>query len=150
MEYAANGGDQPVDEFFPGPPSLAAGDDPSYPWPSTDGLSGVIFQRSDLKLTDISRGTSNTYLLGEKYLNPDAYSNGSDPSDNENLYAGFDNDNTRCTYYPPHRDRPGYRDTFSFGSAHRAGLNMAYCDASVHFVLYEVDPQVHLQAGSRK
>jgi prepilin-type N-terminal cleavage/methylation domain-containing protein/prepilin-type processing-associated H-X9-DG protein len=150
MDYAANSGDQPVDEFFAGPPTLAAGDDPSYPWPSTDGLSGVIFQRSELKLTDIPRGLGNTYLIGEKYLNPDAYTTGTAASDNENLYTGFDNDNSRCTYYPPHRDRPGYADTFSFGSAHPAGLNMAYCDGSVRYILYGVDPQVHQQAGSRK
>jgi prepilin-type N-terminal cleavage/methylation domain-containing protein len=71
-DYAVNAGDQPVDEFFPGPPSLAAGDAPDYGWPSTDRLTGVIFQRSEISfMTDIPHGTSNTYLLGEKYLNPD-------------------------------------------------------------------------------
>jgi prepilin-type processing-associated H-X9-DG protein len=73
-----------------------------------------------------------------------------DPADNENLFAGFDNDNQRDTYSPPHRDRPGYTDTFSFGSAHPAGLNMAFCDGSVQFISFAIDPQVHSQAGSRK
>src|SRR5262249_784272 len=40
-DYAANSGSQNNDEFFGGPPSLAAGDDPNFPWPSTDGLNGV-------------------------------------------------------------------------------------------------------------
>jgi prepilin-type N-terminal cleavage/methylation domain-containing protein len=150
MDYAANIGDQPSDEFFEGPPSLAAGDDPNYPWKSTDGLSGVIFQRSKLRLLDVRRGTSNTFLLGEKYLNPDAYTTGRDYADNENLYAGFDNDNSRCTYLPPLRDLPGYADTFRFGSAHPAGLNMAHCDGSVQFFSFSVDPQVFAVAGSRK
>jgi hypothetical protein len=48
-------------------------------------------------LTDITHGTSNTFLIGEKYLNPDAYTTGLDFADNENLDAGFDNDNSRCT-----------------------------------------------------
>jgi prepilin-type N-terminal cleavage/methylation domain-containing protein/prepilin-type processing-associated H-X9-DG protein len=148
-DYAANAGDQLLDEFFPGPPTLADGDNPGYPWPSTDGLSGVIFQRSGLRLPQIRHGTSNTYLLGEKYLNPDSYTDGRDGADNESFYSGFDNDNSRCTYYPPRHDRPGSADTFSFGSAHRAGLNMAYCDGSVQFVLFGVDPAVHRQAGSR-
>jgi prepilin-type N-terminal cleavage/methylation domain-containing protein/prepilin-type processing-associated H-X9-DG protein len=149
MDYAANSGNQPIDESFAGPPSLAAGDDPCYPWPSTTGLSGVIFLRSELGLNNISHGTSNTYLIGEKYLNPDHYSTGTDAGDNEDLYAGFDNDNSRCTFLPPQRDRPGYSNTLRFGSAHPVGLNMAYCDGSVHFVLYGVDPEVHQQAGSR-
>jgi prepilin-type N-terminal cleavage/methylation domain-containing protein/prepilin-type processing-associated H-X9-DG protein len=149
MDYAANIGNQPHDEFFAGPPSLADGDSPSYNWPSTAGLSGVIFQRSEFSLTDITRGTSNTYLVGEKYLNPDSYTTGLDTADNENLYTGFDNDNSRCTYYPPLRDRRGYANTFCFGSAHPAGLNMAYCDGSVQFILFSVDPQVFAQAGSR-
>jgi prepilin-type N-terminal cleavage/methylation domain-containing protein len=149
-DYAVNAGDQPVDEFFPGPPSLAVGDSPGFGWPSTDGLTGVVFQRSEISFQDINHGTSNTYLLGEKYLNPDHYTTGEDAADNESLYAGFDNDNTRCTFLPPQRDRPGYTDTFSFGSAHRVGLNMAYCDGSIHFIAFAVDPAVHRQAGSRK
>jgi prepilin-type N-terminal cleavage/methylation domain-containing protein/prepilin-type processing-associated H-X9-DG protein len=149
-DYAACAGDLVVDEFYPGPASLAEGDDPNYGWPSTDNLTGVIFQRSEIRLTDIRHGTSNTYLLGEKYLNPDHYATGSDPSDNENMYTGFNNDNYRCTAYPPLHDRRGYQDTFSFGSAHRAGVNMAYCDGSVQFVYFGVDPEVHRQAGSRR
>ncbi len=97
----------------------------------------------------IPHGTSNTYLIGEKYLNRDHYSDGIDGGDDESLYSGFDNDNSRCTFLPPHRDFPGYTDSLSFGSAHQEGLNMAYCDGSVHFIPYSVDPQVHKQAGSR-
>jgi prepilin-type N-terminal cleavage/methylation domain-containing protein/prepilin-type processing-associated H-X9-DG protein len=150
MDYAANIGDQHTDEFSPGPPDLATGDSPTYGWTDTTGLSGVIFQRSELSLTDITHGASNTFLIGEKYLNPNSYTTGLDTADNENLYAGFDNDNSRCTDQPPMRDRRGYADTFRFGSAHPAGLNMAYCDGSVQFILFSVDPQVFAQAGSRK
>lgn len=150
-DYAGNVGSAPVDEFFGGPPSLAAGDSPTFNWPSTAYLTGVIYQRSEITLTtDITHGTSNTYLIGEKYLNPDNYTTGMDAGDNENLFAGSDNDNSRCTAWPPLRDRPGYANALIFGSAHPSGLNMAYCDGSVHFVTFSVDPQVHLQAGSRK
>ena len=149
-DYAANVGSGPIDEFFVGPPSLADGDSPSFPWPDTSGLTGVIFQRSEINLTDIPRGTSNTYLIGEKYLNPDSYTTGTDGGDNENLYAGADNDNSRCTAGPPLRDRPGYANSLIFGSAHVAGLNMAFCDGSIQFISFAIDPQVHLLAGSRK
>jgi prepilin-type N-terminal cleavage/methylation domain-containing protein/prepilin-type processing-associated H-X9-DG protein len=150
QDYACNVGSAPIDEFFPGPPSLAAGDSASFNWPDTSGLTGVMFQRSEIRLTEIPRGTSNTYMLGEKYLNPDNYATGMDAADNENLYAGADNDNSRCTSGPPLRDRPGYANTLAFGSAHPAGLNMAFCDGSIQFIAFGIDPQVHLLAGSRK
>ena len=35
--------------------------------------TGVMFYHSQLKLSRISDGTSSTYLIGEKYLTPDAY-----------------------------------------------------------------------------
>ena len=128
---------------------MEAGDSPSFKWPNTAFLTGVIFQRSELRLINITHGTSNTYLIGEKYLNPDHYSDGLDMSDNENLYVGFDNDNHRFTSRPPKRDRRADSDEWSFGSAHPVGLNMAYCDGSVHFIPYGIDPQVHMQAGNR-
>jgi prepilin-type N-terminal cleavage/methylation domain-containing protein/prepilin-type processing-associated H-X9-DG protein len=148
-DYAANAGDQAVDEFFGGPGSLAEGDNPNFNWPSTDGLTGVIFQRSELRFKDIPRGSSNVYLLGEKYLNPAAYFTGTDGADNETLYVGFDNDIYRTTHAPPQQDRRGYADTQIFGSAHRAVANMAFCDGSVRAVPFNVDPAVHQMAGSR-
>jgi hypothetical protein len=51
-----------------------------------------MYQRSRVKLKGILRGTSNTYLVGERYLNPANYYNGADGADNEVMYVGFDND----------------------------------------------------------
>jgi prepilin-type processing-associated H-X9-DG protein len=149
-DYAANTGDQAVDEFFGGPGSLAEGDNPGFNWPSTDGLTGVLFQRSELTFGDITRGTSETYLLGEKYLNPAAYFTGTDGADNEDMYVGFDNDIFRSTHAPPQRDTRGYANTQIFGSAHRAVVNMSFCDGSVRAVYFNVNSQVHQAAGSRK
>jgi prepilin-type N-terminal cleavage/methylation domain-containing protein/prepilin-type processing-associated H-X9-DG protein len=148
-DYAANAGDQAPDEIYGGPSSLAQGDDPNYGWPYTGNFTGVIFQRSTVKMTDIQNGTSNTFLAGEKYLNPSAYSNGSDGGDNENMYVGFDNDISRTTDFPPQQDTPGYGNTFIFGSPHTGGLNMLHCDGSVEFVSFGVDPNVFRRAGNR-
>jgi prepilin-type processing-associated H-X9-DG protein len=148
-DYAANAGDQLQDEFFSGPSSFAQGDNPNFNWPSTTNLTGVVFQRSMIKIADIYNGTSNTYLAGDKYMNADHYSDGGDPSDNENMYVGFDNDINRTTFYPPMKDRRGVTNTFAFGSAHPAGLNMLMCDGSVQFVGYDVEPAVQKRAGNR-
>ena len=148
-DYAANCGNQSADELYGGPSSLAQGDSPSYGWPNNSKFNGVVFQRSLIRLTDITRGTSNTYMIGEKYLNPNSYSNGKDGGDNECMYVGMDNDINRTSDYAPMQDKKGHSNTFIWGSAHVSGFNMAYCDGSVHFVSYSVDLGEHQAAGSR-
>jgi prepilin-type N-terminal cleavage/methylation domain-containing protein/prepilin-type processing-associated H-X9-DG protein len=139
-------------ENGPGPGTLADGDKASY-WnqaPYSRKWSGVIYQRSEIRLTDISNGTSNTYMIGEKYLNPVDYTTGQDPADNEHMYIGADNDLNRIVLHVPLQDKRGYQDTRRFGSAHVGGCNMLYCDGRVEIVAYTVDPAVHMRAGDRR
>ncbi len=148
-DYAGNSGSQQANEIYGGPGSLAQGDSPGYGWPNTNGFNGIFFTRSTVNFGQITRGTSNTFLAGEKYLNPLNYYTGADPGDNEAMYVGFDNDINRTTFFPPLQDKPGLTDTFRFGSAHPAGMNMLYCDGSVHFITYDVDPAVWTIQGCR-
>jgi prepilin-type processing-associated H-X9-DG protein len=37
-----------------------------------------------------------------------------------------------------------------FGSAHSGGMNMAFCDGSVHSVIYEIDATVHAMLSDRQ
>jgi len=160
-DYAACAGDQAADEIFGGPSSLAQGLDPAYVWSNTSNFTGVVFQRSTIRMTDITSGSSNVYLVGEKYLNLDSYETGGDPGDNESMYVGMDNDIFRTTdtaltdgTYPtgvpnPLHDRAGYQNTFVFGAAHQEGINMLNCDGSVHFISYGVDPTLFRNSGRR-
>jgi prepilin-type N-terminal cleavage/methylation domain-containing protein/prepilin-type processing-associated H-X9-DG protein len=151
-DYAANLGDINRDENGPGPASPQQGDDPNFwkqPKYSTKDLHGVIFQRSEIKIADITNGTSNTYMLGEKYLNPASYYTQDDESDDECMYIGQDNCVVRCTANPPLQDRRGFQDGYRFGSAHEAGCNMLYCDGRVELVAYTIDKTVHQRAGNR-
>jgi len=148
-DYAINSGSQMFDEFFEGPASLAEGDDPAYTWHDVSSCSGISFERSEIMPDHITDGTSHTIMLGEKYLNPDHYTTGEELSDNENLYTGFNNDNFRCTAFPPMRDRAGLSDPYCFGSRHATGCNFTFCDGSVQTVNYEVDPTVFSYLGNR-
>jgi prepilin-type N-terminal cleavage/methylation domain-containing protein/prepilin-type processing-associated H-X9-DG protein len=151
-DYAANSGDASADQSDAGPPQEASpggGDDPSYPWQSTAGLTGICYLRSRIRVTDITKGTSNVFLVGEKYLAPDAYYTGSDGGDNESMYVGYDNDVYRCTSESPMQDTLGFSDQLRFGSAHPNGLNMVMCDGSVQFVLYSVSLSVWTPQGNR-
>jgi prepilin-type N-terminal cleavage/methylation domain-containing protein/prepilin-type processing-associated H-X9-DG protein len=148
-DYAANCGSQNSNEIYGGPPSLAVGDSPGYSWPSTNNINGVCYLRSLIQFKDITNGTSNTYMVGEKYLNPDNYYTGRDPSDNENMYVGYDNDSYRCSFSLPLQDRKGLTDTRRFGSMHPAGFNMCYCDGSVRVIAYTIDLPTYRAAGAR-
>jgi prepilin-type processing-associated H-X9-DG protein len=152
-DYAACAGDGPGDQAFYGPANFEQGMDETF-WAShsTDGFTGVMFQRSEISIRDVVTGVSNTYLAGEKFLNPDNYATGRDKADNENMYVGMDNDHYRSTLQMPRQDKPGLPEDvtdFIFGSAHSAGFNMLYCDGSVRFITYIVDPAVYRPAGRR-
>ncbi len=149
-DYAINAGSQLLDEYWPGPPTLAAGDAPGFPWHDPRALDGISFERSEIQAAHVRDGLSNTILLGEEYLNPDHYDTGLEPCDNENVYSGFDNDNSRSTYDPPMQDRPGYTDTFRFGGPHPGICQFVFCDGSVHRINFTINPTTFRLLGGRK
>jgi prepilin-type N-terminal cleavage/methylation domain-containing protein len=107
--------------------------------------SGIMFAGSEIKPTDVTDGTSNTYLLGEKYVSADHYEDGQDIGDNEGALIGDDRDITRWggPSYPPSPDTPGSSSDLIFGSAHATGFNMALCDGAVQTMSYQIDLQTH-------
>ena len=105
---------------------MASGDNDSFAWSSTATLTGISFQRSQITMGHLrTKGASNTYLLGDKYLDPDNYSTGSEGDDNEWATVGFDNDlfRTADTSYgdTPMQDTAGCENDYIWGSAHPDG-----------------------------
>jgi type II secretory pathway pseudopilin PulG len=119
-------------------------------WPKTSYCDGTTCETEGIRFRQITDGTSHTLLLGEKYLNPDRYENGSDLGDNETVCMGFNGDSARWTIVPPIQDRPGLDyDWTAFGSAHPAIMHAAFSDGSVHPISYSVDATTFNRLGSR-
>jgi prepilin-type N-terminal cleavage/methylation domain-containing protein/prepilin-type processing-associated H-X9-DG protein len=108
-------------------------------------LGGVVVQctQGPLTLQSITDGTSNTVLLGEKQVNL-ADMNRYDCDNNNPFTDGFDWDIIRWGNDPPQPDFQGPWDCghYVFGSSHTGGVNIVFCDGSVHFVHYSVSQPV--------
>jgi len=158
-DYAANVGDVAFHPFDStkggiGPNSVTGATiynwgDPDTKLSDDEIHTGVNYRRSVVKLSEIVDGQSNTYLVGEKYLNPDLFETGDDLSDNEFMYTGYNNDNLRNTFYPPMSDTLNFSDKWRFGAAHAQTMNFAYCDGSIHTVSFDIDAVVHRALGTR-
>lgn len=145
-DYAANAGTAGV------PHGAGAGDLASGLNKDAPDRNGTAFERSEIAIKDIPDGTTNTFLYGEKYLNPDNYRTGKDGADNESLYTGNNNDNYRSAgqSYRLFRDTKGAAYTENFGSVHDNGAYFALCDGSVRNISYTVDLITYERMGNRK
>jgi prepilin-type N-terminal cleavage/methylation domain-containing protein len=134
----------------------------TYPWRTdpqgnliqggAEEFTGISFQRSEIGIKNISDGASQTYMIGEKYLNAGAYETGTDPGDNETWATGFNNDVYRAAWDPPAQDKAGvpYRDCQAriFGAIH-SGWFMSFCDGHVEMLSFDIDLNVHRMNAAR-
>ncbi|MCR5164560.1 MAG: DUF1559 domain-containing protein [Thermoguttaceae bacterium] len=123
----------------------------TYSWP-TPTSKGVIFGRSEVTIGEVRDGTSNTLLIGEKYLTPEFYETGSSLSDNEPIYTGADWDTYRLATSStmPYQDRSGYLDSSNnFGSVHAGGFGTVLCDGSVQSISYSIDAETFTYFAQR-
>jgi prepilin-type N-terminal cleavage/methylation domain-containing protein len=180
-DYAANVGDNVGSGPYTVPPywgpwDYPDGDNPAlayqWNWPNYASMSGVIFQRSQISSAQVTDGTSNTYLVGEKNIDPDYYLTGQDGGDDGDVFTGNDDDVLRSggycqnpsgysdngayytcpawSYLQPMPDTPGNGFySSSFGSAHAVFCHIAMCDGSVHPINYSIAPEVHRRLCNR-
>jgi len=103
-----------------------------------------------ISFAQISDGSSNTMVIGEKRLNPDEYDIGT-WHDDHGATGGWDPDSLRstiCEVGPDevtNDDFAGYR----FGSAHSSVFNVGFADSSVHSIGYDIDLRVFNRLGHR-
>jgi prepilin-type N-terminal cleavage/methylation domain-containing protein len=114
-------------------------------------------------VAQIEDGTTNTLMLGEKYVNADWYDGGS-WGDNFSGLRGWGWNIARFSNQPPQRDtylatgQPGANQgSFGgdgtrydyFGSAHTSGFHAAMCDGSVRQIPFDVDMDTFMRLTNR-
>jgi len=144
-DYACSEGDFVI-RGGPGPVDLAAAR--THPWADTRRATGICFQRSKVRMAEITDGTSNTYLVGEKLVSSGGYGTKDDYGYDQSLFSGADWDLNRWVLLTPIRDNQ-WSDPTSFGSAHFNACHMAFCDGSVRSVSFDVDAETHRRLGNR-
>ncbi len=143
----------------------------SKKWPDySSNHTGVTYIFSKTTVGSIRDGLSNTYLYGEKFLEPELYESmyysGSNicgandyshwcGSDAEVLRSSFGGSYSGTTFSQsssartPTQDRTGYRGVYIFGSAHSGTCGMSLCDGSVQRISYSIDAEIHHCHGER-
>lgn len=167
-DYAMNAGDyrESADPRRV-PEDLQTGDLPNYPWNKMSHQTGISYQRSQVAMAQIQDGSSNTFLIGEKYIDRDYYTTGNAAGDLLTMYCAGENDLLRWTGIDGtvrsssrnNLPRQDYSDSSPasageqlqwFGSAHAGGFSMSLCDGSVRTVNYAIDAEVYRRLGNRK
>lgn len=106
-------------------------------WPKTDA-DGVLFQRSRIKTSKITDGTSHTLMVGEVI--------GSGPGTNSGYWwAAWNVLHTANGINLPRRIRPGglfIPEETGFASYHPGGAHFLFCDGSASFLNESIDQAV--------
>ena len=108
-----------------------------------------------IKMANITDGSQNTLLVAEKWLYFEWYndrtSGGGSCIDNEGWCNGWDNDGICFSSTQSYSAPMGIVVPLSdmnlawscglvFGAAHSTGFAAVFCDGSVHFITYTIDP----------
>jgi prepilin-type N-terminal cleavage/methylation domain-containing protein/prepilin-type processing-associated H-X9-DG protein len=113
--------------------------------------TGVVRQYTPNRIADITDGTSNTLLLGEKRLNLSFL--GQPQKDDDIGYTqGWDNNTIRTTEMPPAPDFRGDEEEDGedlFGSSHTGLMNVVFADGSVRTISFTVSQEVFRRLGNK-
>ena len=122
-------------------------------------INGVIFNRSKIGFQHITDGSSQTYLIGEKFQETEETD--AMGGSNHSWSVGGTDDLCRSGGLPPLQNMPATDPQYiaaedadespdsRFGSPHAGGFHMAFCDGHVESVSYDIDIFVHQTQANR-
>jgi prepilin-type N-terminal cleavage/methylation domain-containing protein/prepilin-type processing-associated H-X9-DG protein len=102
-----------------------------------------------LNVGGVTDGTSNTLMVGEKYIPINRYQ--SDDWGSEPITRGHGWAACRRTWNPPIPDSTNLNTAANerLGSAHPVGINTVFADGSVKFLKYNIDVATYRALGTR-
>jgi prepilin-type N-terminal cleavage/methylation domain-containing protein len=132
---------------------------PSNPGNSDDGAVAPVGGQF-VNFANIVDGTSSTLMVAEKWLYVAWYNDRTTGAgaciDNEGWCNGWDNDSVCVSSSAPGAPELPTPDStmgppcgFNFGSAHAEGFQGVFCDGSVHFLRYDINPATWVSLCSR-
>lgn len=136
-DYAANGGDLEMHSCVT-----------NFDVTAARLMTGIALPRTVVRTKEILDGMSNTYYAGEKYVSRRHYGSGMCLGDDQSMYVGDDEEIRRFTFEVPRRDDIQMHE-YVFGSAHSRGCFFAYCDGSVRWISYNIEPSIHRLNGHK-
>jgi prepilin-type N-terminal cleavage/methylation domain-containing protein len=169
-DYALNGGRMAVDGTLL--PGIANPEIPQFLTPPENmgPLPATNSAYPSVRASQVTDGLSKTYLVGEKTVPSDHYTDGLADGDNVDIYSGCLGSDTgacdrRADGAPVHDLAGGATDYDTvfpngvkhyfdlgrelFGSAHSATWNVVFCDGSVHSLSYNIDLATHQALATR-
>ncbi len=115
---------------------------------------GMVIDLNYGKLTTMRRvkdGLSKTALVSEKRIRKGDLPGA--PYDDRGWSDGWDLDTLSLTACQPKADSvdalPGQANLHTAGSAHTSGMNAVFGDGSVHFINYDIEPEMWNRLGHR-
>lgn len=109
-----------------------------------------------ISFAQITDGSSNTFVIGEKFLHPSNYNDGEEPQDDRGWSGGWDFDGLRSTACMITGDvdwsGPGPVPEvhhYRFGGPHANMMNAGFADASVRAISFDIDPETFNRLAHR-
>lgn len=112
--------------------------------------TGVVRQKTPVKIELITNGLSNTLMVSEKRLNLSLLGQPTNTDDNQGYTCGWNNDTIRKVGRQPAPDffAPSGDGLGGFGSSHPQRFNALFADGSVRPLPYKINKNVFMLMGS--
>jgi prepilin-type processing-associated H-X9-DG protein len=118
-------------------------------WVTPPAVPSFSGSSKPCRVGEIKDGLSNTFVIGEKRLQPNQYQSGA-WHDDRGWSDGYDPDTVRYTGTTFAPDTNTGVSGYEFGGPHAGAMNAVWADGSVRPIGYSIDPQVFNDIADRR